>query len=355
MFLYIHREDLRKWQLATLNLHQDVQRVFEEHQINGWCGGGTLIGAVRNGGFLYWDNDLDMFFMFKDCRRILLSFREVNLFEKYDIYFFRNNYWQKNDNLMDVLKAENLNHDLLEFELNELGKGMFKLFSKESIEVSLYNHDFKSPKEYVRLKHFAPIHFTRYRLAARDINIENGSKCKVLPEICMLPMLEMDCKEYLSFVYRHAAKSIISTIANVVDYPEAFIEKENAYTNIQHLNGKSKFEKGIFDSLYDKSILLANTLIKGTARSIKVSINKFIKNKSNKFIVYQPVFFRFRVLPFLKDDIFPLQKIRYENAFIYAPNNIHNVLSTQFGNYMRVPEIQDRIAYPFFIENQMHG
>ena len=38
-----------------------------------------------------------------------------------------------------------------------------------------------------------------------------------------------------------------------------------------------------------------------------------------------------------KSDIFPLQKMQFEDAYFYAPNNTHEYLKTSFQNYNKIP------------------
>lgn len=352
-FLYVHRDDIRKWQLATLEIQQVVQNLFDEYEISGWCGGGSLIGAVRNGGFLYWDNDLDMFFKFQDYKRIIMAFRERKLLDAYDLIYFRNGYWQKNYQLMNVLRADLLNKDLLDFDIAELAKGMFKIFSRKGIKVRFFSNDFDQPKEYVRLQHFAPIHYTRNRLAAENIEIDCSMEYKVLPEVCMLPMMEMTCNAYLSFLYRYSAKSVLAVAAKTIDYPEQYLEQINAYPDMRSLPVSGKFDKGLLNPIHARASLLLRNLVRGTRRYIEVVRQCKKKGGSGKLIVYRPVFFRFFVMPFLFEDIFPLKKTNFEETTIYVPNKSEAVLTTQFGDYMRVPDVRNRIAYPFFFENQI--
>lgn len=70
-----HREEgetlLRKCQLAELYLFDVFLEICKKYNLQYFVYGGTLLGAARHGGFIPWDDDIDVAMPLKDYRRFL--------------------------------------------------------------------------------------------------------------------------------------------------------------------------------------------------------------------------------------------------------------------------------------------
>lgn len=64
--------NLRKAQLKMLEILIEIDRICRKHNISYWIDFGTLLGAVRHGGFIPWDDDLDICMPSEDYQRFII-------------------------------------------------------------------------------------------------------------------------------------------------------------------------------------------------------------------------------------------------------------------------------------------
>lgn len=75
---------LRDLQACLLGILKDVFEFCTRHSITCILGGGTALGAIRSGGFIPWDDDVDVAFPRRDFDRFLALFGE-ECADRYDV------------------------------------------------------------------------------------------------------------------------------------------------------------------------------------------------------------------------------------------------------------------------------
>ena len=63
------QQQLRRAQLKQLSILAEIDRICRKHAIGYWLDGGSLLGAVRHGGFIPWDDDIDIAMTLDDAKR----------------------------------------------------------------------------------------------------------------------------------------------------------------------------------------------------------------------------------------------------------------------------------------------
>lgn len=84
----------RKKQMATFEVLKYIKKVCDENSIKYWLSSGTLLGAIRHGGFIPWDDDVDIEIPVSDLRKLK---RIVQNDDQYDWHDNSTDphYWQR--------------------------------------------------------------------------------------------------------------------------------------------------------------------------------------------------------------------------------------------------------------------
>lgn len=69
---------LRRQQLRMLEMLQFIDSVCQKHGIRYWLCSGTLLGAVRHGGFIPWDDDVDIEMLREDYEKFVKVLKKEN-------------------------------------------------------------------------------------------------------------------------------------------------------------------------------------------------------------------------------------------------------------------------------------
>ncbi len=65
------QSQLKACQKKQLSILDEIDKICKKHDIEYWLDGGTLLGAVRHGGFIPWDDDIDIAMTDKDLHRFM--------------------------------------------------------------------------------------------------------------------------------------------------------------------------------------------------------------------------------------------------------------------------------------------
>ncbi|TDT50825.1 LicD family protein [Fonticella tunisiensis] len=111
---------LRQSQLVMLRILKIVDYICRKHNIEYWLDAGTLLGAVRHGGFIPWDDDVDIVMHRDDYNRFI----EIGKEELPKDLFFQ---YYKTDLYYDMpwIKIRDRNSMIVEYKPGKYHRGMF--------------------------------------------------------------------------------------------------------------------------------------------------------------------------------------------------------------------------------------
>lgn len=83
--MYSSDEKVKNVQLELLEIMKEFDRICSKHDIKYTLHGGTLLGAVREHGFISWDDDADVTMMSSEYRKLLKIFNKESEIYKLEL------------------------------------------------------------------------------------------------------------------------------------------------------------------------------------------------------------------------------------------------------------------------------
>ena len=165
---------LMKMQLRILDIMVEIDRICRKHDIGYWIDFGTLLGAVRHGGFIPWDDDLDIAMTSDDFRR----FMEIAPTELPSTLFLQTRSTDPSYNML-VSKVRDRNSFFIT-QHEDFTKDYQKGLYVDIFEVKSYPNAPKKLQKSI-LRWYKKIYF--FYSVKQDVNVKNHLAALVFPII----------------------------------------------------------------------------------------------------------------------------------------------------------------------------
>ena len=126
-----------RWNATILDILKAFMDICERHDLTFYCCAGTAIGAVRHGGIIPWDDDIDVIMPRPDYDRLLEIAKTVPKPKKPDYFCYGMRFCGKYSTrcfmIGDVLygSAENVEVKLLDFMTEIKASEFYKAIEEE--------------------------------------------------------------------------------------------------------------------------------------------------------------------------------------------------------------------------------
>ena len=250
---------LAKAKKIMVNILEEVDRICSKYGIKYYLSDGTLLGAIRHGGFIPWDDDLDISMLRSDYNKFL-EVAEIELDEK---FFLQTS---KTDKYYDIehvpTKVRHNGSLFIEEDDKKYHQGVYiDIFPMDNVPNTNFKFNLQS-----RISSFIMKSSMRIRVKEKKLPLKN---------------------EITHLIYRLVL----------------FIFKGKRRESL------NKWLIGLGDEN-------SNQIVYGVDTCWNITLNK--------------------------KDIFPLKRIKFENGYFLAPANPDAILTKLYGDYMKLPPIEER-------------
>ena len=244
-------QDVREVQIKILDIMKFIDKLCRDNGIVYYIMGGTALGAIRHGGFIPWDDDLDIFMTPKEYAK----FKEV--FESVKDENFVLQEWKTTPNYLEYAKIRMNGTTFIEkhfLDRKDMHQGIY-------VDIMIL-HKVPNNRLIQKIVYFKSKFVTLYALSQRNWKPKSKGQALVLSSLKLLP-----CRWLAKQFYKHIYK-----------YDD--LEEKFKYC---YWITPAKFKNGLFDASFfseTMDIPFEDTMLLGSKK-----IKEYLKYRYGDYMV----------------------------------------------------------------------
>lgn len=352
-FLHTPKEDTRRYQAELLGVLKDLDRVASENDVRYNLEAGSALGAVRENGFIPWDNDSDVLMPLEDVKKFLLGLARAGMFEHYDIWYYDSGWgWMIKDiHLAGILRdPDNYCEISLDWVISKITFAIFRLVRKETLTI---NMSLAKGTDTYQVAHFDtslstislvfPKMLPEEKRTWRRRFLLKSEEYRVHPFVDIFPSITLDPDNYIKmkrgFLFRDVNRFFWNSLRAPIRTLGPKLSRYLPATNQQVAQMHS--DPGTFE---DYRVGVGNDYSKGVRRA------KEARNKGENLVLSKTPWNLRKIIPYFESEIFPLKRIEFEDTTLSAPNDIIGILENHYKNFRERPPENERIQHAYHLD-----
>lgn len=218
----ITNELLKKVQDIELEILKEVVRVCNEHGIRYYLDGGTCLGAIRHGGFIPWDDDIDIAMPREDYEKFKKIFPSV-CNSKYFLHS-RENDKHYSSPFLKVRKNNTVFGSESDRKLMHMGVWI-DIFCIDLVSMDRM----KEAGQYKRIKDIFSALYANKLLAVNKRNLKWKVLCAIIPSTLVKYIEKVVDKHYLRIVKKGEGKKTFICFNTVGTLEKAIYSQETLF------------------------------------------------------------------------------------------------------------------------------
>lgn len=186
-----NNQDVREVQIKILDIMKFIDKLCRENGIVYYIMGGTALGAIRHGGFIPWDDDLDIFMTPKEYAK----FKEV--FERVKDENFVLQEWKTTPNYLEYAKIRMNGTTFIEkhfLDRKDMHQGIY-------VDIMIL-HKVPNNRLIQKIVYFKSKCVTLYALSQRNWKPKSKGQALVLSSLKLLPCRWL-AKQFYKQIYKY--------------------------------------------------------------------------------------------------------------------------------------------------------